>query len=56
MTTIGIIITVALCVAGLLVLSYVLKLLLVLFVVGAQAQIEKIKEEEKRNEDADDKQ
>lgn len=57
------IIIVALCVAGLLTLYYILKLLLVVFVVGATARIEQMKQEQKElqektkdNENADDKQ
>lgn len=56
------IIIVALCVAGLLILYFTLKLLLVVFVVGATARIEQMRKEQKElqeqtkdNENADDK-
>lgn len=48
------IIITALCVAGLLVLYYILKLLLVVFIIGAQAKVEQMKQEREDYEKSDD--
>lgn len=56
MSAVQLIIITAICVAGLIVVYNIMKLILVVFVVGATAQIEKMKKESKDNEKSDNQQ